>query len=92
MPVKRLASSLIGKSGLHLKTQIPTRGCGGRYKIKSGIYVELREALAEMKIGESSEWPKRCEDGVRVIAKRLGIKVVTRRLGRLNKITVYRIE
>ena len=45
-----------------------------------------------MEIGESSEWPMRCEDGVRVIAKRLGIKVVTRRLGRLNKITVYRIE
>jgi hypothetical protein len=80
------------KSGLHLKTQLPPRGFGGRYKIKSGIYVELREALSEMEIGESSDWPMRCEDGVRVIAKRLGIKVVTRRLGRLNKITVYRIE
>ena len=45
-----------------------------------------------MEIGESSEWPLRCEDGVRVIAKRLGIKVVSRRLGRLDKITVYRIK
>jgi hypothetical protein len=77
---------------MHLKTQIPTRGFRGRHKIKNGIYVELREALSEMKIGESSEWPVRCEDGVRVIARRLGIKVVSRRLGRLDKITVYRIE
>jgi hypothetical protein len=45
-----------------------------------------------MEIGESSEWPMRCEDGVRVIAKRLGIKVVSRRLGRLKKITVYRVK
>jgi hypothetical protein len=75
-----------------LKIQIPAWGFKGRYKTKSGIYVELRKALSEMKIGESSEWPKRCEDGVRVIAGRLGIKVVTRRLGRLRKITVYRIR
>jgi hypothetical protein len=82
------------KSRLRLKTkpQLPPRGFGGRYKIKNGIYFALRSALSEMKIGESSEWPMRCEGGVRVIAKRLGIKVVTRRLGRLNKITVYRIE
>ena len=83
---------LIGKSALNVKIQIPTRGFRGRHKIKNGIYVELREALSEMKIGESSEWPVRCEDGVRVIATRLGIKVVSRRLGRLDKITVYRIE
>jgi hypothetical protein len=86
------AREILVKSGLHLKTQIPTRGFRGRHKIKNGIYVELREALSEMKIGESSEWPVRCEDGVRVIARRLGIKVVSRRLGRLDKITVYRIE
>jgi hypothetical protein len=77
---------------MHLKTQIPTRGFRGRHKIKYGIYAELREALSEMKIGESSEWPVRCEDGVRMIARRLGMKVVSRRLGRLDKITVYRIE
>jgi hypothetical protein len=75
-----------------MKTQHPPRGFGGRYKIKNGIYVALRKALSEMHIGESSECPMRCEDGVRVVAKRLGIRVVTRRLGRLNKITVYRIE
>jgi hypothetical protein len=75
-----------------MKTQLPPRGFGGRYKIKSGIYVELRKALSEMKIGESSDWPTRCEDGVRVLAGRLGIKVVTRRLGRIRKITVYRIK
>ena len=34
----------------------------------------------------------RYENGVRVIARRLGIKVVSRRLGRLDKITIYRIE
>ena len=44
-----------------------------------------------MEIGESSDWPIGCEDGVRVIASRLGIKVVSRRLGRADKITVYRI-
>jgi len=43
-----------------------------------------------MEIGESSDWPIGCEDGVRMIARRLGIKVVSRRLGRLDKITVYR--
>jgi hypothetical protein len=75
-----------------MKTQLPPRGFRGRYKIKSGIYAKLRAALSKMKIGESSEWPVRCEDGVRVIARRLGIKVVSRRLGRLDKITVYRIE
>jgi hypothetical protein len=80
------------KSGLHLKTQLPPRRFGARYKIKNGIYVALRKGLSEMEIGESSEWPLRCEDGVRVIAKRLGIKVVSRRLGRLDKITVYRIK
>ena len=78
-------------SGLHLKTHIPIRGFKGRYKIKSGIYLKLREALSKMEIGESSDWPIRCEDGVRVLAGRLGIKVTTRRLGRLSKITVYRI-
>jgi hypothetical protein len=81
----------MGKSSLHLKTQIPTRGFRARRKIKYGIYVELREALSKMKIGESSDWPIGCEDGVRVIARRLGIKVISRRLGRLDKITVYRI-
>jgi hypothetical protein len=74
-----------------LKTQIPARGFRGRYKITYGIYAKLREAFSEMKIGESSEWPIGCEDGVRVIARRLGIKVVSRRLGRFDKITVYRI-
>jgi len=85
-------ASKIGKSGFHLKIQIPTRGFKGRYKTQSGIYVKLRKGLSEMEIGESSEWPMRCEAGVRVIARRLGIKVVTRRLGRLNKITIYRVE
>jgi len=75
-----------------MTTQIPTRGFRGRRKIKYGIYVKLREALAKMKVGESSDWPIGCEAGVRVIAGRLGIKVVSRRLGRLDKVTVYRIE
>jgi hypothetical protein len=74
-----------------MKTQIPARGFKGRYRVKYGIYAKLREALSKMKIGESSEWPIGCEDGVRVIARRLEIKVVTRRLGRSDKITVYRI-
>jgi len=77
---------------MHFKTKIPTRGFKGRRKIKSGIYVALREALSKMKIGQSSDWPIGCEDGVRVIAGRLGIKVVSRRLGRLDKVTVYRIQ
>jgi hypothetical protein len=77
--------------GLHLKTQLPTRGFKGRYRIKYGIYAKLRQALSKMKVGESSVWPIGCEDGVRVIARRLRIKVVTRRLGRVDKVTVYRI-
>ena len=75
-----------------MKIQIPARGFRARYRIKYGLYAKLREALSKMEIGESSEWPIGCEDGVRVIARRLGIKVVSRRLGRLDKITVYRIE
>ena len=79
------------KPGLHSTTYVPTRGFKGRYKIKFGIYAKLRQALSKMKIGESSVWPIGCEDGVRVIARRLGIKVVSRRLGRVDKVTVYRI-
>jgi hypothetical protein len=79
------------ETSLNLKTQIPTRGFKGRYRIKYGIYAKLREALSKMKIGETTDWPIGCEDGVRVIARRLGIKVVSRRLGRIDKITVYRI-
>jgi hypothetical protein len=82
----------VSKSMLNLKTQIPTRGFKGRYRIKYGLYAKLREALSKMEIGQSSDWPIGCEDGVRVIASRLGIKVVSRRLGRSDKITVYRIE
>jgi hypothetical protein len=76
---------------LNLKNQIPTRGFKGRYRIKYGIYAKLREKLSKMKIGEATDWHIGCEDGVRVIAGRLGIKVVSRRLGRIDKITVYRI-
>jgi len=77
---------------LLVKTKVPRRGFRGRYRIKYGIYAALRETLSKMKIGQSSDWPIGCEDGVRVVARRLGIKVVSRRLGRIDKVTVYRVK
>lgn len=69
---------------------VPPRGTNSR-AYKDGINTELRETLSAMKVGEESEWPIKCENTVRVIARRLGIKAVSRRLGRTDKITVYRV-
>jgi hypothetical protein len=52
----------------------------------------VAEALRALEIGESMELPMSRENGVRASARNAGVKVTTRRLGRTDKITVWRIE
>lgn len=59
---------------------------------KHGINSDLREALSVMEVGEHSDWPVQCEKTVRIIAKRLGVRVASRRLGRKDKVTIYRVS
>lgn len=72
---------------------VPARGYkarpGGNWK--DGSSSHLRKLMLGLQVGESVIGPHKWESPCRVIARRIGIKVVSRREGRDDFVTVYRV-
>lgn len=57
-----------------------------------GKFVGVTEFLRGLKLGESTECPRQWESALCTASKHIGIRVATRRRGKPDSVTVYRIE
>lgn len=62
----------------------------GNYR--HGKYAGLTKFLKALAVGQGKEAPREWERLATTKAKCLGIKIVTRRLGATDKVTIYRVE
>lgn len=67
---------------------IPPKSIKRRNEHEGG---NVADALRDLKVGDSIELPMSRENGVRASAECIGIKITSRRLGRTDKITVWRV-
>lgn len=72
--------------------QIPPKYTKSKGNRSSGKTAGVSEFLRTLEIGEAKDCARDWEQALSAAAKRIGIKVVSRRLGREETLTVFRIE
>lgn len=71
---------------------IPPKCAKSPDQLAAGKTTGVSAFLRSLQVGEPKDCPQRWESGLGCAAQGLGIKVVSRRLGRADLITVYRVE
>jgi hypothetical protein len=64
--------------------------CSKGINIPPGVYSGMYDCLKNLSIGSSVDAPWAYQFGCHLAAKKLGMTVTTRRLGRKDQITIYR--